>query len=176
MVKLLWKGFQMQVPALLSPWKGTYLLYNTPTVEMGGTPEDGSSVWTQPLCCSLSPLGNLSILGNLETLGILDILGILSILETPSILGNGSILGILETLGILDILGILYFLGILDILGIRDMLDTLMPVHCLQKLTFQEILKPRIFLGHLLRETPLVQPCTCRCPTQGMGMTTDPPS
>lgn len=70
-----------------------------------------------------------------------------------------GILGILETLCILGIQGTL---SALDTLGI---LDTLSLRTCFQKLVFWEILKPRVFLGHLLRETPLAQPSACRCPT-----------
>lgn len=44
-------------------------------------------------------------------------------------------------------------------------LGTLSPRTCFQKLAFWEVLKLRVFLGHLLRKTPLPQPCTCRCPT-----------
>ncbi|KAJ7406483.1 hypothetical protein BTVI_65328 [Pitangus sulphuratus] len=103
---------------------GTSLLHTTHTTEVGDWARNGSPVWTQPSCCSSSPLSTL--------LGIL------------------SIPGILDTLGILGILDILDTLHILDILDTLGMLDTLSPGICLQKLTFWEILKPRAFLGHLL--------------------------
>lgn len=111
-----------------SSWAGACLPHTTHPTTMGDGAGHGLT-WPQPSCCSQSSLSTSDTLGTLGTWNTL------------------STLGILETLCILGILGILSTLGTLGTLGI------LSPETCFQKLAFWEILKPRVFLGHLLRES-----------------------